>query len=68
LTLTHHPSSREQYADYVIDINKKLPYQSLNPEEIKLYWGDDKLHFTAKGYERMGEIVWDTIKDKIDRT
>ena len=33
-----------------------MPYHSLTEDQKDEIW-DDGLHFTSKGYERMGELV-----------
>ena len=43
------------------DLAKELPQRTLTPEDLEKYW-DDGLHFTAAGYERMAEIIFDSIK------
>jgi lysophospholipase L1-like esterase len=37
---------------------------SLSEEDRKLYW-DDGIHFTPKGYERFGELIFEVIKDSL---
>ena len=44
------------------DIAAKLPYFNLDPEHTKLLWGD-KLHPSIKGYEKMAEIIYETVID-----
>ena len=41
---------------YILDTYSKLPYHSLTEEEQEEIW-DDGLHFTPKGYERLGQFV-----------
>lgn len=43
------------------DLAKELPQTSLTAEELDKFW-DDGLHFTAAGYERMAQILFETIK------
>jgi lysophospholipase L1-like esterase len=40
----------------VFDLHAVMPYHSLSEEEREKIW-DDGLHFTPKGYERMGELI-----------
>lgn len=44
-----------------LDLCKKLPLFALSEKEKDLYW-DDGIHLTAKGYDRMGEIVFEVLK------
>ncbi|EDO38266.1 predicted protein [Nematostella vectensis] len=46
---------------YLCDIEKAIPQRSLNEEKLDLYW-DDGLHFTPEGYNKMAEVIFDTIK------
>jgi lysophospholipase L1-like esterase len=41
---------------YVLDLHAKIPYHSMEETEREEIW-DDGLHFTPKGYERMGGFV-----------
>jgi len=41
---------------YVLDLKKKMPYHDMDEEEREEIW-DDGLHFTQKGYERIGQWV-----------
>lgn len=41
---------------YIFDLHKEIPYHSMEEEERKEIW-DDGLHFTEKGYRRMGAKV-----------
>jgi len=41
---------------YVLDLFEKMPYHSLSAAEREEVW-DDGLHFTPKGYERIGNAV-----------
>jgi lysophospholipase L1-like esterase len=41
---------------YVFDLHAAIPYHSMGETERDEIW-DDGLHFTPKGYERMGELV-----------
>lgn len=43
------------------DLSTKLPRQSLSEEDRRKLWADD-LHFSAAGYDRMGEIIFEDIK------
>lgn len=55
---------RNEYAETLVDLAREHPQHSLSDADLALYW-DDGLHFTAKGYERMGEIIFANIKDKL---
>ena len=39
-----------------MDLFEKMPYHSLDASERKEIW-DDGLHFTPKGYEKIGDLV-----------
>ena len=41
---------------YTLDLFEKMPYHSLDASERKEIWGDG-LHFTPKGYEKIGDLV-----------
>jgi lysophospholipase L1-like esterase len=41
---------------YIFDLKAAIPYHSMPEAEREEIW-DDGLHFTPKGYERMGELV-----------
>jgi lysophospholipase L1-like esterase len=40
----------------MFDLHAAIPYHSMPEAEREEIW-DDGLHFTPKGYERMGELV-----------
>lgn len=40
----------------MFDLHKAMPYHSLDAKERREIW-DDGLHFTPKGYERIGQLV-----------
>ncbi|KXS16671.1 SGNH hydrolase [Gonapodya prolifera JEL478] len=39
-----------------------LPLKSATPEFIERYWAEDKLHFTAEGYDLLGASIAETIE------
>ena len=43
------------------DLAAELPYRALNEDERLEYW-DDNLHYTPRGYDRMAEIIYDSIQ------
>lgn len=43
------------------DLATVIPYYNTNKDYHKLYW-DDHLHFTPAGYDRIGELLFETIK------
>jgi lysophospholipase L1-like esterase len=45
---------------FLFDLKEKIPYHSMGKEEREEIW-DDGLHFTAKGYERMGRMVGEKV-------
>lgn len=48
----------------LIDLETKIPYFSLSQSKQKELW-DDGVHFTAKGYDLFGEIIFEAIKDDL---
>jgi len=48
----------------VIDLAAAIPYSTLTEEERKDLW-DDGLHFTPKGYDKFGEIVFNAIRNDL---
>jgi len=51
---------------FLFDLKEKIPYHSMSEEERKEIW-DDGLHFTAKGYERMGQMVGERVLEVLRR-
>ncbi|RDL29964.1 uncharacterized protein BP5553_10591 [Venustampulla echinocandica] len=47
---------------FVFDLHKAIPYHSMDAVERKGIW-DDGLHFTAKGYERLGTLLAKKVLD-----
>eukprot|EP01080_Neovahlkampfia_damariscottae_P000284 gene284-6699_t len=45
------------------DLYSKIPYSSTTEEERKELW-DDNLHFTPKGYDKMGEEIFNVFFDR----
>jgi len=41
---------------FVMDLKEQVPYHAMEVAERRLIW-DDGLHFTEKGYERVGTLV-----------
>lgn len=48
----------------VIDLAASIPQLSLPLDKRREYW-DDGIHFTPKGYDQFGEIVFNIIKDDL---
>lgn len=47
---------------YLCDFYSQFQYHSLGTEEAKQkYWSRDKLHLSEEGYDRMGEIIYESI-------
>jgi lysophospholipase L1-like esterase len=44
----------------IFDLKEKIPYHSLDEKERGEIW-DDGLHFSKKGYERLGEMVGECL-------
>lgn len=55
---------KERFPDTTIDLASELPPMSLSPEERDEYW-DDSVHLTPKGYDKMGEIIFNFIKQNL---
>jgi len=49
---------------YVFDLKEKIPYHAMPEAEREEIW-DDGLHFTPKGYERMGVMIAERLIDII---
>ena len=47
-----------------VDLHVKLPLATLSNEEKQKYWSNG-LHMTPLGYDRMAEVVFDTLKEFI---
>lgn len=45
----------------LLDVERSLPYHSLSSAERKEIW-DDGLHLTPKGYDRLGELIYETLR------
>lgn len=45
----------------ISDLSNKLPRHSLSTEDLDKFW-DDGLHFTAQGYNKMAEIIFEDVK------
>jgi lysophospholipase L1-like esterase len=50
---------------YVFDLHAAIPYHSMPEVERDEIW-DDGLHFTPKGYKRMGELVAKRLMEIIE--
>lgn len=50
---------------YIFDLKEKIPYHSMEEKERDEIW-DDGLHFTSKGYERMGEMIAERLIEIIE--
>jgi lysophospholipase L1-like esterase len=50
---------------YVFDLKEKIPYHSMEESERDEIW-DDGLHFTSKGYERMGDMIAERLIEIIE--
>lgn len=46
------------------DVSLKIPMYGVRNNELASHW-DDELHFTPKGYDRMGELIFEVIKNFI---
>ena len=47
-----------------VNLHGKLPHTALDREEKRKYWCDG-LHMTPLGYDRMAEVVFDTLKEYV---
>lgn len=45
----------------VLDVDRLLPQHSLSQDEKKKIW-DDEVHLTPQGYDRLGELIYETLK------
>lgn len=41
---------------YTFDLKSAIPYHDMEEQRQKQIW-DDRLHFTAQGYDLMGEVI-----------
>lgn len=48
----------------LLDLEKRLPYHSMDEAERARYW-DDGLHLTADGYDLMAQYVFDALYPQI---
>jgi len=46
----------------ILDIDQLLPYHSLSSDERKQIW-DDEIHLKPNGYDRLGQLIYDKLKD-----
>ena len=51
----------------VSDLATKLPRESLSDEDRRTLWADH-LHFSPAGYDRMGEIIFEDIRNCLSKT
>ncbi|CAF2744574.1 unnamed protein product [Rotaria sp. Silwood2] len=50
---------------FLVDLDKGIPYHSVNDiQERRQIW-NDALHLTPAGYDRMATLIFDEIKDKL---
>ena len=56
LGLMERRDANDNGCRYVFDLHAAIPYHSMPEAEREEIW-DDGLHFTPKGYDRMGELV-----------
>ena len=45
----------------LLDLEKSIPHLGLSKEEKAKMWCDS-LHFSAAGYDRFGELVFEALK------
>jgi lysophospholipase L1-like esterase len=45
----------------LFDLAVEIPQFGLSDEQLKTLW-DDGVHFTAKGYDRFGELVFERLR------
>ena len=50
----------QTFPSQLIDLDSALPRLSMSDEEQKLYF-DDQLHYTAAGYTKVGEIIFEAV-------
>ncbi|CAF1516941.1 unnamed protein product [Rotaria magnacalcarata] len=50
---------------FLVDLDRGIPYHSVNDTAERRRIWDDTLHLTAAGYDRMATLVFDEIKDII---
>ena len=50
----------------IFDLYDKFKFHSLNKEQKELYWNDG-LHFTPKGYEHFGQMLYQFLKSYLEQ-
>jgi lysophospholipase L1-like esterase len=58
------PKNNDKNNIIVLDIDRLLPLHSLSSNERKQIW-DDEVHLTPKGYDRLGQLIYETLKSYI---
>ena len=48
------------YGRCILDLHKLMPYHALTSDQQSELW-DDGLHFTPKGYEKIGHLVAEKV-------
>ena len=54
--------SKDDQKIIVLDIDRLLPQHSLTVDQRQEIWDDD-IHLTPKGYDRLGELIYETLKN-----
>lgn len=47
---------------FLCDLDKEIKFSSMSKEDKEKYW-DDGLHFSPAGYDLIGEILFNTLKE-----
>jgi lysophospholipase L1-like esterase len=45
----------------ILDVDRLLPQHSLSSDERQQIW-DDEIHLTPKGYDRLGQFIYEALK------
>ncbi|UJR37370.1 hypothetical protein I4U23_030078 [Adineta vaga] len=57
--------SNEQDRIVLVDLDKGIPYHSLNSDKERDEIWDDSIHLTPAGYDRIATLVFDAIQSKL---
>ncbi|CAF1005572.1 unnamed protein product [Rotaria sordida] len=58
-------NANDQNRVYLVDLDKGIPYHSVDDNKEREQIWDDTIHLTAAGYDRMATLIFDAIKDRI---
>ena len=56
----HHRANANGF--YVCDVSREIPFHNMEPEKRMKIW-DDGLHFTKAGYDLIGHVIAERLKE-----